>query len=81
MRKIAFICLGLFVSFLAYAGGNPDRYERRRRQRGGRRLQALEKCQVYLQDWPHNITHLGFFVATPTVYVFHNPPLPGLQRA
>lgn len=24
MRKIAFICLGLFVSFFAYAGGNPE---------------------------------------------------------
>jgi hypothetical protein len=24
MRKIAYICLGLFVSFLAYAGGNPE---------------------------------------------------------
>ena len=24
MRKIAFICLGLSISFLAYAGGNPD---------------------------------------------------------
>ena len=24
MRKIAFICLGLSISFLAYAGGNPE---------------------------------------------------------